>query len=91
MIIQIELEKLDREFVVSLELSRLNLSMHISPANSTLAVGGSFGHRQGLTHLGLGEAQGKSPELEGLGELLDLVQIDAVDHVGGCLVDGGFI
>jgi len=65
--------------------------MHISPANGALAVGGSLGHRQGLAHLGLGESQRQAPQLECLGELLDLVQVDAVHHIGGGLVDGGFI
>lgn len=66
-------------------------SSHSSPAYGTLTVGGSLGHGQRLTHLGLGEAQRESSQLECLGELLDLIQINAIHNIGGCLIDGGFI
>jgi len=57
------------------------------PAYGTLAVRGPLGHAQGLSDLGLRQAQRQSAQLEDLRELLDLVQIDPVDHVVGGLVD----
>lgn len=57
------------------------------PAYGTLAVRGPFGDAQGLPDLGLRQAERQSAQLEDLGELLDLVQIDPVDHVVGGLVD----
>lgn len=59
------------------------------PANCALAVRRSFRDTQGLPNLGLRQSQGQPPQLERLGELLDLVQINAIDHVTSRLVYGG--
>lgn len=55
----------------------------ISPANSALAIRWTFGDREGLSNLGLSEPKTQSTKLESLGELLDVLQIDAVDNVAG--------
>lgn len=61
------------------------------PADGTLAVGRSLGNGQRLAHLGLCEAQREPAQLEGLGKLLDVVQVDSVDDVAVRLVDCKFI
>lgn len=61
------------------------------PADGTLAVGGSLGDGQRLAYLGLRQAQRKAAQLERLGELLDVVQVDAVHHVAVGLVDGELV
>lgn len=57
------------------------------PADGTLAVGRSLGNGQRLAYLGLREAQRKAPQLECFRKLLDVVQVDSVDHVAVGLVD----
>ena len=58
-----------------------------SPAYGTLAVSWPLRHAQGLSYLGLRQTQRQSAKLEHLRELLDLVQIDPIDHVVRRLVD----
>ena len=56
-----------------------------SPADGGLAVGGPLGRAQGLAQLGLGQAQRQTADLEGLGELPDLLQVHPVHLTGRAL------
>lgn len=57
------------------------------PANGTLAVGRALGDAERLADLRLREPQRQPAQLEGLRELLDLVQVDPVDDVVRGFVD----
>lgn len=47
------------------------------PADGALAVGRTFGDGERLADLRLGETQREALQLEGLGELVDLVEVDS--------------
>ena len=53
-----------------------------SPADGRLAVGRPLGGAQRLAHLRLGQAQRQAADLEGLGELPDLLQVHPI-HLAG--------
>lgn len=62
----------------------------LEPADGTLAVGRPLRGSQGQANLCLGEAQAESAQLECLGKVLDLLQVDAVHHVCRRVADGCF-
>jgi len=54
--------------------------MNKLPADSRLAVGRSLGDAQCLAHLSLCQAERETTDLELLGKLSHLVEVDSIDH-----------